>query len=70
MMAAEHAARAELLAEDINVKAIVLTVSFEVDGAILAVSSKIPRPAPPYLASSLHESAKDAGWSILDGLGR
>lgn len=69
VMAAEHAARAALLERDIDVTALVLNVTFNTDDGCFAVGSKVPTPAPEFLAASLHESATEAGWTPLDMLG-
>lgn len=69
VMEAEHAARAALLAHDIDVTALVLNVAFSTpEGGRYAVGSKVPDPAPEFLAASLYESAMEAGLSASDVL--
>lgn len=66
-MAAEHAARAALLEHGIDLTALVLNVTFKDDaGGVFAVGSKVPDPAPEFLAASLYQSAQEAGLSASD----
>jgi hypothetical protein len=70
MMAAEHAARAVFLEHKVDLTALVLNVTFNTPSGVYAAGSKVPDPAPEFLASSLHESATEAGWTpLLDMLG-
>ncbi len=66
MIAAEHVARQMLLAHEIDVTSLVLTVGFDSDGADLVAASAIPMPIGRQLAYSLHESAVEAGWTIMN----
>ncbi len=66
MMAAEHDARRTLLAFDVDVTALVLTFSFNDDDTHLVASSVVPKPAELVLRAALHESAVEAGWTIID----
>lgn len=68
-MAAEQAAREALLSHDIEPTALVLTVAFNDGACEFCVASQIPASRPAFLASSLHESAVQAGWSALDDWG-
>lgn len=69
VMEAEHAARAALLAHDIEVTGLVLNVTFSTpEGGALAVGSKVPDPAPEFLAASLYQSATEAGLTASDML--
>lgn len=70
VMAAEHAARGALLEHGVDVTGLVLNVAFRTPVGRYAVGSKVPDPAPEFLAASLHESAMEAGWTMLDPIGR
>lgn len=61
-MAAEHAARRELVDRGVEVTGLVLTITFDDGhGWAFAVGSKVPDPPPPMLARSLYASAVEAG---------
>lgn len=69
MMAAEHAARAALLEQGLEVTALVLNVTFDTpNGGKFALASKVPEPAPEFLAASLYQSAQEAGLTASDML--
>jgi hypothetical protein len=66
LMEAEHAARAALLSHDIDVTGLVLNVTFSTPEGAWAIASKVPDPAPEFLAASLYQSAQEAGLTVSD----